>query len=928
MKKLLIFLAVCLLSGAFAANSIGDMNKFDGYYFNNGKVQTFKGLRAGVLNARKNKIPSVLLFCGGRPWVASSVGSNIAKAGASVVVVGSANLDGNGGASTKRFLTDKVEPPVYNGIEPALKYISRFNAVVINGMPENLMRSFFTPGRIAAFRKYVENGGILVINNRFPSTVDFAPVKLAGNDANFKNYTAQCPELDVFKDVPRKWQIFQNVKKTTLQPDSKVIIPMLDANGQNANIMLAERTLGKGKVIFINGDFTRTTGTRQMFNWAYGRCFLNACIAYAGLKLDPGKVLWRKEAPPASKQLGKITLDVRKPFYQVKTVNKTPVKSVVNGKTFFTFGDKSRLEINSDGSVNFYRPDNGSVLYKNMIAPEMISQRLRNVSEAELNEDITKSVVGKIKVKWILTDTNIKNNAVVLTYKSDNGDILVLNYQVEEVRMDERKYNSLAVSAEVLKSKNLVQTFDFKSTLVTDGQKPISRSHGCYRGPRGYYEFKFAAKKHTEANHGGFFGSGQPFVYISTDKEIYSGYPDAPMSSSFRHVSDNAGKTIDQILRVNIGRRKAPVKIPAFRYLYSKGAENGNAEYLAHYQYVRKHLREKAGIKPMYPVTAANSQNTCTREEHLASWKLAAKVGFKDFFLNWCPSPIEGLSKENTLKTFRTMKEIGINPVAWTAGDYCHGVTEEIFKNTSWYIRNEKGVLYQYGGGHPVIDLQNKEFQKWYKNVISAAVDAGLKGIYLDMGGAATGNVNYATPESATGLSALVDIYKFYQSKGLSVRLEGMSPLILDCWWFRPDKYQSFVGKEFAMVGSNPGTWDLSGPLALDYFRTSMYGCFYPVSIDGMVTNFDRLPGELETVKNIFKLVPEMNKALDHVGMQYITETPFGTLWMSDKGGALFFYDSVKELKLNLPSGWSIKGVKGNVLKNIPRQSVILLNAK
>jgi hypothetical protein len=129
------------------------------------------------------------------------------------------------------------------------------------------------------------------------------------------------------------------------------------------------------------------------------------------------------------------------------------------------------------------------------------------------------------------------------------------------------------------------------------------------------------------------------------------------------------------------------------------------------------------------------------------------------------------------------------------------------------------------------------------------------------------------------------------------------------------------------MVGANPGTWDLSGPLALDYFRTSMYGCFYPVSIDGMVSKFDRLPGEIDTVAHIFKLVPVMNKALDHVGMQYITETPFGTQWISEKGGALFFYDSVKELKLDLPAGWSIDGVKGNVIKNIPRESVILLNA-
>lgn len=931
MKKLLFGLAVCVLSTTmFGAHAPGDLNKLRGYTYRKTaktKVAGFNGLRNAVLNARRNKLPSVLLFCGGRPWVANAVGTNIAKAGASVIIVGSAQLDGNGGASTKNFLSDKVEPPVYNGIEPALKFADRFKVIMVNGMPEHLTRKFFTPSRIAAIKKYVENGGILVLNNRYPAAVDFAPVKLGGTVRKFADMTTKRPDAPAFKDIPKTWKVFESFKNTTLQPGAKVLSAIVDKNGKEVAAMIAERNLGKGKVIFINADFTRSTGARQMFNWAYKSCFLNATLANAGLNLTPSNVLWKKETPPASKKLDKVTITVKKPFYQVTNVAKAPVKSVVNGKTFYTFGDKSRLEINKDGSVNFYRADDGVMLFKNMAAPEIVAQRLRSITESELNEDITKSIVSRIKVKWTLASSAVKGNTVVLSYKGNNGSELALYYSVDAVTMDSRKYNTLLVSAEVLKSKELIQSFDFVSTLIPQGKNPVCRSHACYRGPRGYNDFKFAQKKKTSVNTGGFFGTGQPFGYIVTDKELYTLYPDNVVSSSIRYISEDAGKNIQQYLRINVGRRKAPIKIPAFRYMYSKGTENGNDEYLAHYQYVRKHLRDKVGIKPMYPLTAATSQNTCTRNEHVASWKLAAKVGFKDFFLNWCPSAIESLGKPGPHRTFKQLRELGLTPVAWTAGDYSHGDAEEIFKNKSWFIHNDKGVLYQYMGIHPVLDTANPDFIKWYKKTIDSAVAAGMGGIYLDMGGAATGNVNYATPESSTGLLSIVKLYKYYQSKGMQVRLEGMSPLILDCWWLRPQVYNTFNGKEFCMVGANPGTWDLSGFIALDYFRTSMYGCFYPISVDGVVTGFDRLPNENEIVKHIFTLVPRINKALDHVGPQYITETPFGTQWMSDKGGALFFYDSVKELKVNLPKGWTIDGVKGNVLKNIPRESVILLNA-
>ena len=110
--------------------------------------------------------------------------------------------------------------------------------------------------------------------------------------------------------------------------------------------------------------------------------------------------------------------------------------------------------------------------------------------------------------------------------------------------------------------------------------------------------------------------------------------------------------------------------------------------------------------------------------------------------------------------------------------------------------------------------------------------------------------------------------------------------------------------------------------LALDYFRTSMYGAFTYINVDGYAKGFERTPGELKMIERMGKLNPHINRAQEVVGYPFIRETPFGTVWVSDRGGALFFYDAVKELKVELPSGWGIEGVKGNVLHDVKPDTI------
>ena len=107
-----------------------------------------------------------------------------------------------------------------------------------------------------------------------------------------------------------------------------------------------------------------------------------------------------------------------------------------------------------------------------------------------------------------------------------------------------------------------------------------------------------------------------------------------------------------------------------------------------------------------------------------------------------------------------------------------------------------------------------------------------------------------------------------------------------------------------------------------------MFGCYPVFCLAGYTFNFERIPGENERAALAVKYVREINEALDLAGMPYIRETPFGTTWYGKNGGALFFANPTKKAIIDLPAGWEIKGVKGNVLTDVPAYSVYVLKKR
>ncbi|MHB9140026.1 MAG: hypothetical protein ACYC4Q_11545, partial [Victivallaceae bacterium] len=601
------------------------------------------------------------------------------------------------------------------------------------------------------------------------------------------------------------------------------------------------------------------------------------------------------------------------------------------GRTGITFPNGLRLDVALNGEVSAVWPGETFPFLRNLTPPVLEFSGTPDKLESETAEAVVVSkAIKKAAMKWNLTGIEKTGGShVMLHFLSDNGTVLKWEFKTAELKIDGRLYVAFAERADIPTSPTLIESLLFNSRLALgqDTAGHIARRMSCYAPPRGYAEFDLSGSTDTDTSTWQFFGSGQPFTWIAAPSGIYSEFVESPFTVFANQKISKGGSTIEQTIRLLAGRRRPPFELPFVWHAFSRGPEHGPNDWMAMYQFQRWNLRKQSGLKSFSPIPSATFQNTCTPEEIEKSLKAAAELGFSRVHLPWCPSPIEGLDSERSADMFRKVRSSGLVPSPWTAGNYSHGDSEKIFQNKSWYLCDVSGKIYQYFGKHPAIDLNNDEFRTWYYRTLERAIASGMGSIYLDMYGQGAQDVNYGTPESKTGLQGMLPVLKFFSDRNIMVGVEGQNPLTLDNFWYRQKIYLPFNGREFAMVGMSPGTHLTGDDLSLDYFRMAMYDCFGIINVDGYANDFERVPGEIEQIKRIGKLNPAINRALKLVGLPFVRETPFGTIWVSKRGAALFFWHGVRQLKLELPPGWRIQGTSGNTLTDVAPDSIILIEA-
>jgi len=154
---------------------------------------------------------------------------------------------------------------------------------------------------------------------------------------------------------------------------------------------------------------------------------------------------------------------------------------------------------------------------------------------------------------------------------------------------------------------------------------------------------------------------------------------------------------------------------------------------------------------------------------------------------------------------------------------------------------------------------------------------------------------------------------KDFQKIGYGFWVEGQSPFGLGSFWYRKRKYAGqYEGNEFSLYETSPWTQGADGVLFLDTFKLMSYNCC-PVVDARFFLNQDT-----PLAKRIAAHNHQFNRVLELVGPpRKVKQTDFGTLWIAEKGYALFAHEprTVAVTGLNQPPDIQVLGRGGRILQ-------------
>ncbi|MCQ2380503.1 MAG: hypothetical protein MJ025_06255 [Victivallaceae bacterium] len=871
------------------------------------------------------KDPGVLLFNGGRPWQGDGIAKMLVGTGLRVRNFNSVYLDGFGGASIKAHMSDKVEPKAFDGFTPAFSKLDakKIRLVMFHTIPDKSYAGIFTPDRVAKIRKYVEVGGNVLFTRRVPAGVvdELLPVEI-GEDVTIEDddeFFANRPAGKAYAGLPEKFNFYGLYRECSLKPGAEAPSTITDASGKVNVPLVARIKIGKGTVTFLNVNMDGANRIKAYDNWAYARMFFAAvCGDSAGVDIKTSQLLTKLEAIPERPQVGETTASLVAPKLGIADVAGA---ARVSG-TSAVFANGMKLDIASDGSASFTWPGKGDALVRKAAVPQVNYSGKQKVFDSSTAEAVgVKEDVKKIDIKWTFSGMQANGNEVVVKYVAPGSEMKRF-FKAGTLELDGRRLEGIGERVDLVKCPYMVSSVSFKSEIYAEDPLHAHRND-CYQPPRGYTAFDMSGKTDADTTNYG----GQPFEMLACRNGLYIGNRSYPESCGMRLSRKKGAPFISSHHGTGWGRVNAPASTHYYWRWYGDGPERGHHDYLAMYQFMRHMLREKAGLKelPGYPMAEYSYQLRPAEKD--AVIEAAGKAGFRYIYPPNPESPIDKIADDNNMEVYEKIVDAGARAHIWTAGSYVQGDGGWIINNhPEWFVRDEKGGFFKYFGTYPVIDVNNKAFYDWYVKLLKKAIDGGVGWVYRDMDGAASGTVNYALPESPNGVQSQIRFYRFFHDNNCRVGVEGQNPLVLDEYWYRAGLCTSFGGQEVGVVGSMAGC-GLKGGLTLDAMRTGMYGCFPAFEVSGTVFGVDRIQGEVERGRRFFSLVPKFNAALDLVGMPYVRETEFGTVWIGKTGGALFFWNPAKKVTVDLPAGWKIRGVEGNVLTDVKADSIILVDA-
>lgn len=863
----------------------------------------------------------LLFFCGGRLYGSGRMNRLLESGGCTTKFVDTRDLAGFGGSILK--YEDK-EPEKKDGITPEFKRLNKYRAIFFCQLKITEMADIFTPERVNALTEYVKNGGTFFADINTPAALNaLLPVTFKGNPRKASGIFVGRNTVGELKELPDKWQKFSPYRLAVPKKDAVVHAELFNAQGGRVAPFIVTMKYGKGKVVFCNGAWSNSSAPVSFTSWGYSQYFVRGLLSFVlerPLKNDLKKVDW----PVALSPLGKTDYPLAEFHAGVQKGGKLALK----GNTAM-LENGIKIKVLSDGGVEIFYPGVKTAFKWN--APVFKTSG----NPQSLNGDNNEAIVQKYdlkeyKVEWKKIGFSVKDGLFAVNYSAP-GIELAWEFIPVKMDLDGRNYIGYADRVNVKKLPIFLESVVFEA-LLPNGK---IRRNTCYTSPRGYLETVLSPEpgKISDSKTWQFFCSGQPFTYLYLPQNgIFAEMVDYPIPCYVQFKAESSGQLFHSV-RLLAGRRKTPAVLPWLLHFYSAGKEQGNNDYIALYQFARRYLRERCGIKTFPQVTQASYYLHGRKTADLdRSAKAAAELNFRSVWLTLCPLQMVEIGGKKLAEVMQSAKKQGLLTHPWTAGGYNHKDSCPLFKDhPDWFIRRKDGSFHRYFKILGVADFNNPHFRKWFLNQILAARKNGLDRVYHDMGGEISNQVNHYPPKAASTatLDGLIELLKEYSKLNIPCSVEGMNPLVKDQALFNPDKAYPLKGKEFAYVGGTPlATVDNGQANALhcDYFRMLMYNATINIDVDGYRNKFERIPGELEAMKHIKEWNLLFNKAHEFVEAPFVRETPFGTAWIGKTSAALFFERGVKELKLHLPPLWQIQG--NAPLKNIPAHSVLFLEKK
>jgi len=893
----------------------------------------------------------VLLFHGSRPWTGKATARLLEKAGLDVTLVDSAGLAGLGGASIKQFLTDEIEPEPRDDTTPAFDRLGEFDVVIVSAIRPADQIQFFSPERIKKLQSYLERGGGLITAEDVPVAmtpllpVVFQPGREVGS-------AVSCRVRDsVFDRFPETWPCLGAGRRVRLRPGAKLLVEeTIDADEAATFPHIASIDIGQGRSMYWNAEWRRHSHFKQLSDWVYFGDVLSRLVFSAARRPPAHEHLLAQPptVPPALAVPHAATV-VRVP-HTAEVSGFAPAQVAGGaGTVVVTFANGVKLAfVREPVAYDACFPGGEAAVLHGVRPPALLQSRESahmtwdgDTSEAVETGDVSETVSdGAFRiVEW----EALPGGGIRFQLASAEEDVVATmawEFMPRRVVVGERAYEGfgerVVLSGDIGMLLGVTSSTYVRMGATLDGHAAWRMA--CYAGPRGFLQLPFELGKAATTRRWQPFGTGQPFSWLATPDGVYAEFVDRP------HVADvelrhRAGTPFVEVSRrLLVGRQHAPLETPFVWRLCSRGKPPDANAWLGMYQFLRERYCRQAGWDRPRVLPTSTHTNTCTPDEIEATLKTAKKLGFRWHKLPLCPSAIESLEAPKVIEMYAQIAAHGLEPKPWSACAYTQGMDNPVARShPEWLVRERSGKPLQYFGSHPVFDLNNPSYFEHYTGVLSRAIDAGMRHIYLDMAGAQTAVVNHEGRTSEPGLIGALQLYEFLNAEGVSVGIEGMSPLVIDEFWFRKDRYADHTGREFAFVGMSCVA-NTPDHLGMDYFRLGMHDAFFDVVVSPYAVGMETVPGEMALMAEVGKLNRIFLRAKEVVGNPFVQETSFGTSWTSQTGAALFFWNPVGEIELDLPAGWRVREVltpddsvappqqNGNRLSGIPHKACVLIS--